>query len=264
MAFVRHDGLTLSAALAFYVALSFAPTIVLSIWAAASVSDATKVQLLKEFAVLGGRDVRAAAQLIIDNAQKQPTFGSIAGVIGIVTMVVGASAVFAQLQSSLNAIWHIEAKPIHAVWHWVRDRLLSLGTLAAVAFVLIVSLVVSAILTVVFGKTGMLWELLNQGVSLAVFTAMFAALFRYLPNARMPWRDTLRGALLTAVLFTLGKFVIGQYLAHSNVGGSYGPAGSLIVLLVWVYYSSAVFFFGAELVGRLAQAPARGPKASTG
>ncbi|MEP6483446.1 MAG: YihY/virulence factor BrkB family protein [Rudaea sp.] len=248
-AFFDHDALTLSAALAFYMTLSFAPTIALSLWVAASLGHDAQKELLGELALFGGHDVRLAAEIVVDHAKQNPGAGTIAGVIGIIVLIVSASAVFAQLQSSLNFLWSI--KPTHSTfaWQWIQQRLLSVGMLAAGIFMLIVTLVVSAVLTWIFGNADLIWKLVNQFFALAVFTLMFAVLFRYLPARRIALRHAMEGGFITATLFTAGKFLIGQYLAHSNVGGSYGPAGAFIVLLVWVYYSSVVFFFGAEIVG---------------
>jgi membrane protein len=250
-AYFDHDGLTLSSALAFYVTLAFAPTIALSLWLTASLGGDAQQSLLRELELLGGSDVRVAAQIIVDHANQNPGAGTVAGVIGIVVLIVSASAVFAQLQSSLNSLWNVKALPSTFVWAWLRHRLLSVGMLAAGIFMLLVSLFISAALTWLFGKADLTWQVMNQVFALAVFTVIFAGLFRYLPDMRIPVRHALEGGFSTAVLFTLGKFLIGEYLAHSSVGGSYGPAGAFIVLLVWLYYSSAVFFFGAEIVGQV-------------
>jgi len=129
----------------------------------------------------------------------------------------------------------------------VRDILLSLGVILAVAFVLIASLLISALLGWALPKTGALWDVANEAVATAVFAALFGVLFRYLPDARIPWRVAAAGGSVTAILFALGKWAIGVYLASGDVGGAYGAAGSLAVLLVWVYYSGAIFFFGAEV-----------------
>ena len=251
IAFLDHDGLTLSSALAFYVTLAFAPMIALSLWIAASLGGDAQQELLRELEVLGGTDVRIAAQVVVDHAKADPATGTVAGIIGIIVLIISASAVFAQLQSSLNLIWKVKAPATPFFWLWLRHRLLSVGVLAAGIFMLLITLLITAVLTWLFGKGDITWQLINQVFALAVLTVIFAGLFRYLPDTRIPIRHALEGGFITAALFALGKFLIGQYLAHTNVGGSYGPAGAFIVLLVWVYYSSAVFFFGAEIVGQL-------------
>lgn len=251
IAFFDHDGLTLSSALAFYVTLAFAPMIALSLWIAASLGGDAQHEMLRELEVLGGSDVRVAAQIVVDHAKQNPGAGTVAGILGIVVLIVSASAVFAQLQSSLNMLWKVKAPPSPFFWLWLRHRLLSVGILGAAIFMLLITLFVTAVLTWLFGKADITWQLVNQVFALAVLTVIFAGLYRYLPDMRIPVRQALEGGFITAALFALGKFLIGQYLAHSNIGGSYGPAGAFIVLLVWVYYSSAVFFFGAEIVGQV-------------
>lgn len=248
LSFARDDALTLAASLAFYTAFSFAPLIVLSLWLASSINSGAQDYLLDQLGMLAGENAKVVARVVIDSAEDQPTLGNVAGMIGLGVLLVGATTVFAQLQASLNLIWNLKAQPSNAIWGWLRRRLLSIGILAAFGFVLATSLLVSTVLALLLSRTGMLWDILNQALSLVVFTALFAALFRFLPDARIPWRDTLVGAFLTAVLFVIGKWLIGLYLGQSNVGGAYGPAASVVVLLIWIYYSAAIFFFGAELV----------------
>lgn len=185
---------------------------------------------------------------MIDSASKRPALGSVAGMTGIVVALVGATSVFGQLQTSLNDIWHTTPKPAGAVWGWLRRRVLSVSLLVSTGFFLCVSLIVSAGLGTFLNGTGILWTVVDQLITTAVFGALFAGLFRYLPDARLSWRHAFAGGLVTAVLFALGKTLITLYIAHASVGGAYGAAGSLVALLVWIYYASAIFFFGAEAV----------------
>ena len=150
------------------------------------------------------------------------------------------------MQSSLNAIWDVEAKPSEGVWGWLRKRLLSAGMIIALAFVLLVSLGISAAISAVMPSGGMIWDIVNFVVSLGVFTLLFAIIFKYLPDVSVQWRDVWVGAAVTAVLFAVGKTLIGIYLGKSSVASSYGAAGSLLILLLWVYYSSLLVFLGAE------------------
>lgn len=246
--FISDDAMSLAAALSFYTLLSFAPLMILGLWLTASVGPGAQDAMLAQIGFIAGPDARLAAQAVIDSVNNRPSLGSIMGILGIVISLVGATTVFAQLQTSLNRIWGIEARPGNAIWSWLRRRLLSVGLIGAIVFVLIVSLFVSSALGVFMTSAGPLWDTLNQLISMLVFAVLFALLFRYLADARLPWRQSAWGGLLTALLFTLGKWVIGFYLARGDVGGAYGAAGSLVVLLVWVYYSSAIFFFGAEIV----------------
>jgi membrane protein len=134
------------------------------------------------------------------------------------------------------------------IWGWLRRRIFSVGLIGALGFILIVSLLISATLGLFLPQSGTIWEIANILISAILYTALFALIFRYLPDARLPWWRAIRGALVTSILFTAGKSLIGLYLARGNIGGAYGAAGSVIILMVWVYYSSAIFFFGAEFV----------------
>jgi membrane protein len=245
--FIADDVLTLAAALAFYTMLSFAPLIVLAIWAASASGPGAENALLDQVHAIAGEQARAAAEAVIQSGRMRPELGSVAGIAGIVVLVVGATTVFAQLQSSLNLVFDVVGRPTNAIWEWLRRRVLSLGAILAIGFVLIVSLVISALLGWLLPKGGVAIDAANQIASAIVFAFLFGVLFRYLPDARIGWRAACLGGLATAVLFALGKWAIGVYVARSDVGGAYGAAGSLVVLLVWVYYSAAIFFYGAEL-----------------
>jgi membrane protein len=253
--FVDDDVLTLAAALAFYTMLSFAPLIVIAIHAASLAGPGAEAALLDQVRAVVGEEARNAAEAVIRSGKMRPEIGSIAGIAGLLMLVVGATTVFAQLQSSLNRIFGVVARPINAVSGWLRRRVLSLGVIFAIGFVLTVSLVVSAVLGWLLPRGGVALDAANEIVSTLVFALLFGVLFRYLPDARISRRAAFFGGFVTAVLFMLGKWAIGAYLAHGEIGGAYGAAGSLAVLLVWVYYSAAIFFYGAELTAaRLASA----------
>jgi membrane protein len=245
--FVDDDVLTLAAALAFYTMLSFAPLIVIAIHAASLAGPGAEAALLDEVRAVVGEEARTAAEAVVRSGKMRPEIGSIAGIAGLVMLVVGATTVFAQLQSSLNLIFGVVARPTNAIWGWLRRRVLSLGVIFAIGFVLTVSLVVSAVLGWLLPRGGVALDVANEIVSTLVFALLFGLLFRYLPDARISRRAAFFGGFVTAVLFMLGKWAIGAYLAHGDIGGAYGAAGSLAVLLVWVYYSAAIFFYGAEL-----------------
>jgi len=245
--FLDDDVLTLSGAVTFSTMLSFAPLMLLALWSTSILGAGAKDALLDQLQSLIGDDARAAAQAVIDSASRRPALGSAAGIVGVIVAIVGATTVFAQLQTSLNDIFKIKAEQRNALWEWLRHRIFSVGLLAAVAFVMAVSLIVSAGLGMLLKNTGVFWDIVNQLIAAVIFAFLFGGLFRYLPDARLSWLRALSAGAVTAVLFAIGKAVIGLYLAHGEVGGAYGAAGSLVVLLVWVYYSSAIFFFGAEL-----------------
>ena len=248
--FVEDDALTLSAALTFSTLLSFAPLMILALSVTSALGWSAQDAILDQLGALAGNGARSAAQSVLDSAKQRPAAGAIAATFGLIVAIVGATTVFAQLQTSLNDIWRVKKTAVsgNALWSWLRRRLLSVGLLTAVGFVLIVSLLVSAVLGALFPHEEFVGELANQALSLVVFTVLFAALFRYLPQVRLGWRRALAGGGVTAGLFLIGKVLIGIYLAHGSVGTAYGAASSLVVLLVWVYYSSAIFLFGAELV----------------
>ena len=245
--FAQDEAVTRAAALAFYTGLSFAPLLLLAISAVglfgADASDAVVAQV---HGLLGPEAGRAAA-LVAESAEERRGDGWLGAVLGVLTILVSAAGAFGQLQTSLNRIWEVKARPGLGVRGWIRKRLLSLGMVLAVVFLLMVSLAFSAGLSFLFaGRTGMLWEALNAVTSLVAFTLLFGLLFKYVPDVKVPWHVLRVGAVTTAVLFLLGKTAIGVYLGRSAVGSSYGAAGSLVVLLVWVYYCSIVVFLGAE------------------
>ncbi len=242
----------LGAALAFYTMLSAAPLLVVATTIGGLVfgPDAVQGQLAHQMQDLMGKEGAESAQTMLANAY-HPTTGIIASIIGIVVLLVGATGVFAELQSSLNLIWKAPASATGAVLGFLRERLFSFLMVLGIGFLLLVSLVASTLLTAVGnwlggGTPDLLWHAINLVVSVGVITLLFAMIYKLLPQVHINWRDVWVGAFLTAVLFNVGKFLIGLYLGSSGMGTSYGKAGSLAVFLVWVYYSSQIVFFGAE------------------
>jgi membrane protein len=246
--------LTRAAAIAFYSALSFAPLIVLLLWVLAALRPEWQDQLTAGLASMVGEKAAGALTLVLQNAKSTPTLGNVAGIVGLGITLFSASVVFAQLQGALNAIWNIEAKPGKAItaWLWARARAISL--LLGMAFLLIVSFVVSAAIGIFVPADSLAWTAVEQVISLLVFIAAFGAMYRVLPDAHIAWADAWRGALLTTVLFVAGKYVIDLYIQHASVGGAYGPAGALVVLLTWVYYAATIVLVGAELTHGLSLA----------
>lgn len=252
--FGDDELMTRAAALAFYSALSFAPLLVLLLWMVSLLRPEWQGQLIQTLTGLVGPRASDGVQLVIDNAKQKPGVGSWAGVIGLVVTLVGASAVFAQLQGALNRVWNLRPKPGGAMMGWLRARMHAFGLLLSLAFLLVISFGASALIALFVRGDTVAWQVLEMLVSLAVFSVVFAAIFKVLPDAVIDWRDAMIGAALTAVLFAIGKFGIGLYLSHSNVGGPYGPAGGVVVLLVWVYYSGLILLLGAELTQSVAEA----------
>lgn len=252
---IEDQAPTLGAALAYYTVFSLAPLLIIAISIAGLVfgKEAAQGQIFDQLRGLLGDESGRAMQVMVQNASAKPATGLVATLAGFAMLLFGASGVFGQLQTSLNAIWGVQPKPGRGILGIIRDRILSFGFILVVGFLLLVSLLLTAAIAFVGHRFGdmvpgmeALAQILNSIFSLAVITLLFAMVFKFLPDARIAWHDVWIGAFLTAALFTFGKFGLGLYLGKSGVASSYGAAGSLIVLLLWVYYSSQIVFFGAE------------------
>ena len=252
--FNDDELMTRAAALAFYSALSFAPMLVLLIWALSSMHNGWDTRLVNSISAMVGPRAAGAVQGVIDNARERPHVGSIAGLIGLGVTLFGASVVFAQLQGALNRIWRVRPHPGAAVGAWLRTRAHAVALLVGIAFLLVISFALSALIALLIPGDTLAWQIVENLISAAVFVAAFGAMYKVLPDALIDWSDALWGAVLTTVLFFIGKFLIGLYISYGKVGGAYGPAGAIIVLLTWVYYSSIVVLMGAELTRGLADA----------
>jgi membrane protein len=244
----------LAAALAYYTLFSLAPLLLIAVTIAGLVfeREVTERQLMTTFGGLVGPQGAEAIQGLLHSAS-QPQSGFFGTLLGIVMLLIGAGGVVGQLQDSLNTIWGIEPKPGRGLLGIVQDRFVSLGMVLGVGFLLLISLTVSTVLSaaihfmsgVLPGGEG-IWHAAELLVSFGFVTLLFALIYKVLPAVHIAWRDVWVGAGMTAVLFTLGKFLIGLYLGRSGVTSAYGAAGSLVLVLVWVYYSGLIFFFGAE------------------
>ena len=244
----------LGAALAFYTMLSIAPLLVVIIGVAGLVfgQEAAQGQIFYQIRGMVGDEGAKAIQSMIEGASNMGS-GILATIIGVVALLFAATGVVAELRSSLNAVWDVPPKPNAGWMDMVKERGYALAVVLAGGFLLLVTLVVSAALAAIGAFFGRMLPVpepvlhaINLIVSLAVITGMFALMFKYLPDVRLNWHDVLLGAAFTAVLFTAGKFLIGMYLGKASFGSTYGAAGSLVIVLVWVYYSAQIFFFGAE------------------
>ena len=244
----------LGAALAFYSVLSIAPLLLIAIAVAALVfgREAASGQLVQEIRGVVGEEGAKAIRDMLKNAQK-PGSGIFATLIGFATLLFAASGVFGQLQDAMNTIWEVQPKEGRGIFGMVKDRFFSFAMVLGTGFLLLTSLVLSTTVAATFGYLGGLAPglkpLLAVGdilVSAVVVTLLFALIYKLLPDARIAWRDVWVGAGLTTALFLIGKALIGVYLGRSSYGSAYGAAGSLVVLLVWIYYSSQILFFGAE------------------
>ena len=244
----------LGASLAYYTLFAVGPILLVAIAIAGLVfgDEAVRGQLVGQMDQLVGREGARAVQALLAGASQRKA-GVLATVIGGVTFVVAATGAFLELQAALNTIWRVKPRPGVNLKGFLLDRLRSFGLVVAIGFLLMVSLAVSAALAALSGWLGrrspglpLLWNAVNVLISLGVITVLFAMLYRFLPDVRLRWRDVWIGALVTAVLFTIGKQLIGLYLGQSSTASSYGAAGSVVVLLLWVYYSSQIVLLGAE------------------
>ncbi|MGF1589642.1 MAG: YihY/virulence factor BrkB family protein [Pleurocapsa sp.] len=244
----------LAAALAYYTVFSIAPLLVIAIAIAGAVfgQDAAQGEIVSQINQLVGQEGAEAIETILANAD-QPQLGSISSIISVVVLFIGASGVFAQLQEALNTVWNVKVKANAGIWEFIRKRLLSFGMVLAIGFLLLVSLILSAMLSGI-GKLEInllpgltpLWQIANFVVSFSLITLLFALIYKYLPDAKIHWQDVWVGAIITALLFNIGKSLIGLYLGRGSLGSAYGAAGSFIVFLAWVFYSAQILLFGAE------------------
>lgn len=260
-AFIRDDAMSLAAAVAFYTALSFAPLVLLLAAAGNLLDESTRGRLVDTFAQQLGPRAAELTDTVVRQAQDAPRASTFRWIMSSVFLLATASGVFAQLQSSLNAIWHVEAAKSSSFFAWIRKRLLSMGMVFAVLFILLVSLFLSTTIEFFVPRGAELAaRFASIAVSFAVVSLLFAAIFKILPDARLSWRDVTLGSLVTAGLFTLGKELVSLYLQRGRVGDDYGhAAGALIALLVWVYYSCIILFIGAEITKAFASPAAFAP-----
>jgi membrane protein len=246
---------SMGAALAYYTLFSIAPLLVIVIAVAGLVfgQEAAQGQIVAQLRGLMGDEGAVAIEGLL-KSMSEPGHGITATIVGAITLVIGATTVFAELQSDLDRIWRSPAaQETSGIWGLIRTRLLSFGMVLGLGFLLLVSLVLSAALAALGKWWGGLfpgWEILltvlNFVISLAAITALFAAIYKFMPRVKIDWYDVWVGAAVTALLFVIGKFLIGQYLGRSGISSGFGAAGSLVVLLVWVYYSAQIFLLGAE------------------
>lgn len=253
--FVRDEVMTWSASIAFYAALSLAPVLLILIWVGGLLGEDAKAQLVEQIVRFTGEEAGAGVQAIVESASNGALSSRWAGVIGIGALVFTATTVFAQLQIALNRVWNVRAHPERSgIWPWLRKRLLSLGMVLGVIGLLLTSLVLDAA-TGLLSQAGVdeapggsaMLAASDDLISLVVFVLLFAALFKLLPDVEIQWRDVWVGAAVTGVLVLAGKLLLGLYLTHMAIGSAYGAAGSLLVLLVWIYYTTLVALFGAEV-----------------
>jgi len=253
--FIDDKVLKLSASLAYYTIFSMGPLllVIISLCSLVYGREAVEGRIYGQLEGFTGHDTAAQLQLIIKNAAIMGK-GKLAAIIGGVTLLIGATSVFAEIQESINMIWEVKPKPKKGWLKFLQNRFISFSIIVGLGFLLLVSLGISALIDVfntrlraVFpGVTVVAFYIINLAISGTITTMIFAGIFKVLPDVKIKWKDIIAGAVLTAILFMLGKFAISFYISKSHIGTTYGTAGALVVVLLWVYYSSIILYFGAE------------------
>ncbi|MBD1814211.1 YihY/virulence factor BrkB family protein [Microcoleus vaginatus DQ-U2] len=245
---------TLAAALAYYTVFSLAPLLIIVIAIVGVVfgPEAAQGQIVAQLQSLIGKDGAQTVQELILKAS-EPKSGMIATLVGIATLLWGASNVFTNLKEALNTIWNVSPPPGRGIWGFLKDRVLSFAMILGIGFLLLVSLVLSAILAAVsYWLNGLLqlpvgiWQIVDFAISFGVVTLLFALIYKLLPDVHLAWNDVWIGAAITSMLFTIGKSLIGAYLGGSGIASTYGAAGSFVIILLWINYSAQILFLGAE------------------
>lgn len=272
-AWVDDFAPSMGAALAYYTIFSLAPMLIIVIAIAGFFfgQNTAQGEIIQQLRDLVG-DTGAIAIEGLLKSVSEPSKGIVAATIGTLTLMIGATAVFGELQSALDRIWKVPAEAKRGgIWQVLRKRLLSFGMVMGLGFMLLISLVLSAALAAlgkwsgnILGNWGLVLEILNMAVSFTVVTALFAMIYKFMPRASIPWRDVWIGAAVTALLFTLGKFLIGLYLGGTSMASGFGAAGSLVILLAWIYYSAQIFLLGAEFTWVFSQRRVARMKQQTG
>jgi membrane protein len=254
-AWIQHDATTMGASLAFYTVFSVAPILIIAIGVLglATNADMVRAQLLPQMQILFGDAGASAVQTLLLSATNMGS-SRLATLIGVIALIIGASSVFVELQNSLDRIWGVPKRSaLGGLWHMVRARFLSVGLVIGVGFLLMVSLLVSTVLAALdawiasfLGEWRTVLPVIDWSLSLAITTGLFALVYKYVPQQKVAWRDVWGGAAVAAALFNIGKLAIGIYLGRSAFATIYGAAGSLLILLLWAYYSAQIVLFGAE------------------
>jgi membrane protein len=260
--FLHASPFQLAAAVSFFTLLSLSPLVLVVVGVAGLVwsKEAVRAELLARVEQLIGPAGAETVGTVLANTL-DPGRGALSIVVGLVTILIGATTAFAQLQAALNRIWNVEAAPTHGVvWSFIRSRLLSLALVLVLGLLLLVSVAAGTLLTTLHTYLvrtppagTALWQVVEFVVSCGVIVFMIATIFKVLPDVRIGWPDVWFGAVVTSILFGAGKFLIGWYLGYASIASSYGAAGSVVVCLVWVYYSALILLFGAQLTHTYAQ-----------
>lgn len=249
---LEHKAPRLAAALAYYMVFSLAPLLIIAIAIAGAIfgKDAARGEIVTQISGFVGQDAASVIEKAISNAS-QPDLSNIASLISVAILLFGASGVFAQLQDALNTIWGVQPRPGRVVRQFISKRILSFAMVVGLGFFVILSLLLTATISALSQLELLpgfpwLWKFLSLAVSFGLVTLFFALVFKFLPDAKIAWSDVGMGAIMTSILFAIGRSLLGWYLGQTSFASTYGAAGSLIVLLAWVYYSAQILFLGAE------------------
>lgn len=253
--FIQDNAIKLSASLSYYTIFSLPPLliIIISLCGVFFGKEAVQGELFGQINGLVGNEAAMQIQEMIKNVKRSDS-NVFATTIGVIVLLVGASGVFAEIQSSINYIWGLEAKPKRGLIKFLKNRLMSFSMIGSVGFLLLVSLLVNSLMDILNNRlmayfpnvVVYLFYILNILIVFGIITLLFSIIFKSLPDGKVVWKDAFIGASFTSVLFMIGKFGIGAYLGSSAIGSTYGAAGSIILILVWVYYSAIILYFGAE------------------
>lgn len=267
--FIADNGMKLSAALSYYTIFSLCPVLIIIMSLAGVVfgRDAVQGKIYYQIKGLIGSEAAVQVQQIIINIEKSQ-HGNLGAIIGAILLVFGATGVFTEIQDSINFIWSVKAKPKKGWLKYLSNRAISFSLLIGTGFVLLVALVINAMMDILNDRLVTIFPsfsvyvfyIINMLVVLVIISFLFTIIFKVLPDAVIAWKDAMAGAIFTTVLFLIGKFLIGYYLGNSNIGVTYGTAASIVLILLWVYYSSIILYFGAEFTRMYALHAGKGIK----
>ncbi|MBD3178492.1 MAG: YihY family inner membrane protein [Candidatus Latescibacteria bacterium] len=253
----EDDIFTLAGAVAFFATLSLAPLLVLLLSVTGLFSGSFHQEIISELELLLGPAASRAIDVVLINIEEQELAGKISALISITILLFSSTAVFVQLQKAMNRIWGVQPRPGKAVKNWLKKRLVSLVMIMAIGFILILSILFKTGLSLILGDIGNVMNVLSSLGSIVVYIILFGSMLIYVPDIRPAWRDIAFGATVTALFFHFGKWAIGRYLVFTGIGSAYGAAGTLVIGLLWVYYSTLVVFLGTELAKAFTQRHSR-------
>ena len=249
--FLEHDLLTQAAALSFYTSFSLAPLILIILYLLGLWSTHAQGHFIEQVQDVLGPQAGRALLTIIETTRSQTSIRQWGGSLGLITLIFSASGVFNQLLYSMNKIWNVENKEVSSILIWIKRRILSIGIILAMIFLSISSLAASTIIRYLITLDKGMWTMMNYLGSFILFVLVFAILIKYLPERKITWKNSLIGGLATSLLYLVGKYLIGLYLANSPLSTAYGAAGTFVVFLIWVYYSTIIIFSGALITETL-------------